>query len=65
MRATCCPALAHAAAAEVARALRCSADGAEYVEALLDRHDRNVSAAAEAAGVDRTYLYRLVRKYRI
>jgi DNA-binding NtrC family response regulator len=37
----------------------------EYIEALLDRHDHNVSAAAQAAGVDRTHLQRLVRKYRI
>jgi transcriptional regulator with GAF, ATPase, and Fis domain len=36
-----------------------------YIEALLDRHDHNVSAAAQAAGVDRTHLHRLVRKYRI
>jgi transcriptional regulator with GAF, ATPase, and Fis domain len=37
----------------------------EYVRALLDRHGRNVSAAAQAAGVDRTYLHRLLRKYGI
>jgi two-component system response regulator GlrR len=35
----------------------------EYVRALLDRHGRNVSAAAQAAGVDRSYLHRLLRKY--
>jgi two-component system, NtrC family, response regulator GlrR len=34
-----------------------------YVEALLDKHDRNVSAAARAAGVHRTYLYRLIQRY--
>jgi two-component system response regulator GlrR len=35
----------------------------EYVRALLERHGRNVTAAAQAAGVDRTYLHRLLRKY--
>ena len=35
----------------------------EYVQRLLDRHGRNVALAAEAAGLDRTYLYRLIRKH--
>ncbi|WP_394850500.1 sigma 54-interacting transcriptional regulator [Pendulispora brunnea] len=35
----------------------------EYVRRLLARHARNVSNAARAAGVDRTYLYRLIRKH--
>jgi transcriptional regulator with GAF, ATPase, and Fis domain len=35
----------------------------EYVGKLLDRHQRNVSAAAETAGLDRTYIYRLIRKH--
>lgn len=35
----------------------------EYVQALLDRNERNVAAAAKEAGVDRTYLYRLIRKH--
>jgi len=35
----------------------------EYVTRLLERHGRNVAAAAESAGVDRTYLYRLIRKH--
>ncbi len=35
----------------------------EYVQRLLLRHDRNVQAAAQAAGVDRTYIYRLIRKH--
>jgi transcriptional regulator with GAF, ATPase, and Fis domain len=35
----------------------------EYVRRLLDRHGRNVPAAAEAAGLDRTYVYRLIRKH--
>ena len=30
---------------------------------LLERHGRNVSAAADAAGLDRTYVYRLIRKH--
>ena len=43
---------------------RCTAQmEQEYVRALLERHGRNVSAAAQAAGVDRTYLHRLLRKY--
>ncbi|MDB4945970.1 MAG: Response regulator of zinc sigma-54-dependent two-component system [Labilithrix sp.] len=35
----------------------------EYVRQLLVRHDRNVSAAAREAEVDRTYIYRLIRKH--
>jgi two-component system response regulator GlrR len=35
----------------------------EYVGRLLDRHGRNVALAAEEAGLDRTYLYRLIRKH--
>jgi two-component system response regulator GlrR len=35
----------------------------EYVRALLGRTQRNVKAAAEVAGVDRTYLYRLIKKH--
>jgi two-component system response regulator GlrR len=35
----------------------------EYVRRLLLRHDRNVAAAARAAEVDRTYIYRLIRKH--
>lgn len=34
-----------------------------YVEALLARHQRNVSAAADAAGLNRTYLHRLIRRH--
>jgi two-component system, NtrC family, response regulator GlrR len=37
----------------------------EYVEALLARHGRDVSVAAEAAGLNRAYLYRLVAKHRL
>jgi transcriptional regulator with GAF, ATPase, and Fis domain len=35
----------------------------EYVTELLRRQGGNVAAAARAAGVDRTYLFRLIRKY--
>jgi transcriptional regulator of acetoin/glycerol metabolism len=35
----------------------------EYLRRLLERHQRNVSAAARAAELDRTYLYRLIRKH--
>ena len=35
----------------------------EYVRGLLSRHDGNVSKAARAAGIDRVYLHRLIRKY--
>jgi two-component system, NtrC family, response regulator GlrR len=35
-----------------------------YVDALLALHGNNVNAAATAAGVDRAYLYRLMKKVR-
>ena len=35
----------------------------EYLTQLLNRHARNVADAAVEAGVDRTYIYRLIRKY--
>jgi DNA-binding NtrC family response regulator len=34
-----------------------------YFKRLLDRYNRNVAEAAQAAGVDRTYVYRLIRRY--
>jgi two-component system, NtrC family, response regulator GlrR len=34
-----------------------------FLQALLDRHDRNVAAAAKEAGLDRTYLYRLLKRH--
>ena len=37
----------------------------EYVRRLLMRHDRNVAAAAREAEVDRTYIYRLIRKHEL
>jgi transcriptional regulator with GAF, ATPase, and Fis domain len=36
-----------------------------YVAALLERHAKNMTAAAAAAGLDRTYLHRLRRKHRL
>jgi two-component system response regulator GlrR len=35
----------------------------EYLRQLLERHGRNVAAASQAAGVHRTYLYRLIMKH--
>jgi DNA-binding NtrC family response regulator len=35
----------------------------EYVRRLLLRHGHNVPSAAKEAGVDRTYIYRLIRKH--
>jgi transcriptional regulator with GAF, ATPase, and Fis domain len=35
----------------------------EYVRALLAKHGGNVSAVAQAAGLDRTYVHRLIRKH--
>ena len=34
-----------------------------FLRVLLDRHQNNVAAAAKEAGIDRTYMYRLMRKY--
>jgi len=35
----------------------------EYVEKLLGRHQGKAVEAARAAGVDRGYIYRLMRRY--
>jgi transcriptional regulator with GAF, ATPase, and Fis domain len=40
-----------------------SAGESEFLRRLLERHGRNVAAVSEEAGVDRTYVYRLMRKY--
>ncbi len=37
----------------------------EYVRSLLAKHDGNVSRAARAAGIDRVYLHRLIKKYEL
>jgi two-component system response regulator GlrR len=36
-----------------------------FVSQLLERHGRNVAVAAKEAGLDRTYLYRLMRKHNL
>lgn len=46
-----------------ARAQMIEAFEREYVRGLLERHEGNVSKAARAAGIDRVYLHRLLRKY--
>jgi DNA-binding NtrC family response regulator len=48
-----------------AEARRRALDGFErgYAEALLREHNGKVSAAAAAAGMDRVYLYRLLRRH--
>jgi DNA-binding NtrC family response regulator len=48
-----------------ARAQMIEAFEREYVRGLLDRHEGNVSKAARAAGIDRVYLHRLLRKYNL
>lgn len=37
----------------------------EYVKALLVIHHRNISAAASAAGLDRSYLHRLIKRHNL
>jgi transcriptional regulator with PAS, ATPase and Fis domain len=48
---------------KLARQLCIQAFERQYLEALLRRHDGNVRVAAQAAGVDRIYLYRLLWRY--
>ena len=47
---------------EVERRRHVEAFEREYVRALLEAHKGNVNAAAQSAGVDRAYLYRLIKK---
>jgi DNA-binding NtrC family response regulator len=35
----------------------------QYIAGLLGRHGGNVTAVAEAAGLDRTYVHRLIKKH--
>jgi len=37
----------------------------DYLSQLLERHKGNISRAANAAGIDRNYIHRLVKKYGI
>jgi transcriptional regulator with PAS, ATPase and Fis domain len=37
----------------------------EYFRELMRRHDRNVAAASREAGVDRTYVYRMIRRHQL
>jgi DNA-binding NtrC family response regulator len=37
----------------------------KYIQAILARHNGNISRAATEAGIERAYLQRLVKKYRI
>jgi two-component system response regulator GlrR len=37
----------------------------EYLRALLEKHGRNISAAAAASGLNRTYLHRLIAKHQL
>ena len=36
-----------------------------YLTRLLAKHDRMIDRVAAEAGVDRTYIYRLMRKYNL
>ncbi len=46
-----------------ARAGALDAFEARYIRALLEAHDGNVSKAARAAGIDRHYVHRLMRRH--
>ena len=48
---------------KVARARIIAAFEREYVRGILRRYNHNVSRAARAAGIDRVYLHRLIKKY--
>jgi two-component system response regulator GlrR len=37
----------------------------QFLSALLERHHGNVAVAAKEAGIDRTHMYRLMRKHRL
>jgi transcriptional regulator with GAF, ATPase, and Fis domain len=37
----------------------------EYLKGMLQRHGRSISAIADAAGLDRTYIHRLLRKHEL
>ena len=48
-----------------ARSLAMSRFEKAYLQAMLDKHELRVSAAALDAGVDRTHFYRLLRRHRL
>lgn len=48
-----------------ARAQMIEAFEREYVRGLLEHHGGNISKAARAAGIDRVYLHRLLKKYEL
>jgi transcriptional regulator with PAS, ATPase and Fis domain len=60
------PAPAVDARVPYAEARRRAIEGFElaYVQALLELHGGNVTRAADAAGLDRAYVYRLIRKHK-
>ena len=35
----------------------------EYLRGMLERHGRNITVIADAAGLDRTYIHRLIRRH--
>ncbi len=37
----------------------------EYLRRMLQRHNRNVATLSKEANVDRTYIYRLMKKYKV
>jgi two-component system, NtrC family, response regulator GlrR len=37
----------------------------EYLRAMMERHKRDTSAIAQASGLDRSYVYRLMRKHEL
>ncbi|MCC7537811.1 MAG: sigma 54-interacting transcriptional regulator [Deltaproteobacteria bacterium] len=50
---------------EEARRVALEAFERQYATALLEKHKGNVSEAARSAGLNRTYLHRLIRRHRV
>ena len=36
-----------------------------YLRTMIERHKRDTSAIAQASGLDRSYVYRLMRKHEL
>jgi len=36
-----------------------------YLRSMMERHKRDTSAIAQASGLDRSYVYRLMRKHEL